>query len=169
METGRLRDVFRALAELVEEGTVGDYALVGAVAAIFYAEAIRTYDLDVAVSLPLAAGPILSLAPLYERLRARGFAADGEHVRIHGVPVQFLSSDPPLWREAVSTARRFDYDGIEVRVAPPEHLVLMALEAPTVRRRERAALLLESGAVDRPALESLAARHGLALPEAWRA
>jgi len=169
METGRLRDVFRVLAELVEEGAVREYALVGAVAAIFYAEAIRTYDLDVAVLLPPPTGPILSLTPLYERLRAKGFAPEGEHVRIHGVPVRFLASDTPLWREAVSDVRRFDYEGVEVRVAPPEHLVLMALEAPTPRRRELAALLVESDTVDRTALASLAARHGLALPEAWRA
>ncbi len=167
MEPSRLRDVFAELQALVAEGAIGDYAVVGAVAAIFYAEAIRTFDLDVAVSLPSGAGPILSLTPLYDRLRARGHVPESEHVRIHGVPVQFLSSDPPLWNEAVASARRFDYQGIEIRVAGPELLVLMALEAPSHRRRERAALLLESGAVDRAALKALAAKHGIALPEGW--
>lgn len=169
METSRLRDVFTVLSELVDEGIVGSYALVGAVAAIFYAEAIRTFDLDVAVSLPVPEEPILSLAPVYVHLRKKGFSPEGEHVRIHGVPVQFLSSTPALWCDAVTQARVFDYEGVEVRVAPPEHLVLMALDAPSLRRRERAALLVESGAVDRETLRTLAARHGIALPEAWRA
>ena len=169
MERGRLSEVFTVLSRLVAERVVEGYALVGAVAAIFYAEAIRTFDLDVAVSLSAPRGAILSLAPLYDWLISAGFAPDREHVRIHGVPVQFLASDPPLWRDAVEQARRFDYDGVEVRVAPPEHLVLMALEAPSLRRRERAALLLESGAVDRRALATLAERFAIALPETWRA
>jgi hypothetical protein len=167
MERGRLSEVFRVLSRLVAERVVEGYALVGAVAAIFYAEAIRTFD--VAVSLPAPRGAILSLAPLYDWLGSSGFPPDREHVRIHGVPVQFLASDPPLWRDAVERARRFDYEGVEVRVAPPEHLVLMALEAPSLRRRERAALLLESGAVDLRELATLAERFAIALPETWRA
>jgi hypothetical protein len=169
METGRLRDVFRTLERLVQERIVSSYALVGAMAAIFYAEAIRTFDLDVAVSLPATPGAILSLAPLYDRLRQDGFEPDREHVRIYGVPVQFLSSDPPLWSDAVASARRFDYEGVSVRVAPPEHLILMALEAPSPRRRERAALLLESGAVDRTRLAELSLRFAIPLPESLRA
>lgn len=167
MERSSLRDVFAVLGRAVDEGIVSNYALVGAVASIFYAEAIRTYDLDVAVTLPRESGLLISLGPLYDWLRAQGFTPEGEHVRMHGVPVQFLSSDPPLWRDAVATARRFDYEGTEVRVAPPEHLVLMALEAPSLRRRERAALLVESGALDRGRLDELAARFGVSLPETW--
>lgn len=165
MEPSRLRDVFALLEQLVRERVVEGYALVGAMAAIFYVEAIRTYDLDVAVTLAPAPGPLLSLGPLYERMSALGFPPEREHVRIHGVPVQFLSSDPPLWRDAVENARRFDYEGIDVAVAPPEHLVLLALEAPSPRRRERAALLVESGAVDRARLQALAERFGRTIPE----
>jgi hypothetical protein len=169
MERNRLGAVFAELGSLVTEGVIGGYAIVGAVGAIFYAEAIRTFDLDVAVSLPEPEGAILSLTPLYDHLRGRGFLPEAEHVRIHGVPVQFLSSEPALWREAVDSARVFDYEGIPVRVAPPEHLVLMALEAPAPRRRERVALLVESGAVDREKLVALAQRHRIPLPEAWNA
>lgn len=167
MERNRLGAVFAEIGWLVTEGVIDGYAIVGAVGAIFYAEAIRTFDLDVAVSLPEPDGAILSLTPLYDFLRSRGFPPEAEHVRIHGVPVQFLSSEPALWRDAVETARIFDYEGIPVPVAPPEHLVLMALQAPSLRRRERAALLIESGAVDREKLVALARRHQIPLPEAW--
>jgi hypothetical protein len=169
MGSRRLAEVFAILARAVGEGLVRDYALVGAVASIFYAETIRTYDLDVAVALPASNRLLVSLEPLYAWLGAQGFVPDREHVVIHGIPVQFLSSDPPLWADAVAEARTFDYDGVGVRVAGPEHLVLMALEAPSMRRRERAALLVESGAVDPERLVPLAARFGIDLPESWRA
>jgi len=167
MAGSRLRDVFTEIERLVVEGTIGGYAIVGAVAAIFYVEAVRTYDLDVAVLLPESGSALVSLSPLYERLRARGFSPEGEHVRVHGVPVQFLAGDPPLWRDAIDSAREFDYEGTRVRVAPPEHLTLMALEAPSPRRRERAAMLVESGAVDFARLRELAVRHRIELPEVW--
>ena len=172
MEPRSLQDVFRILDEMQSEAVVERFAVVGAVATLFYAETIRTYDLDVAVLLPAEpslAGTILTLRPVYDWLRERGFRPEREHVRIHDVPVQFLSGDPPLWRDAVESAREFDYEGVKVPVAPPEHLVLMTLEAPSPRRRERGALLVESGAVDRLQLGRLAARFGFSLPEAWRA
>ena len=167
MEPGRLRDVFVVLNELESSGVVAGWAVVGAVGALFHAEVARTWDLDVAVLLPDPAGPLLSLSPIYDWLVARGFRAEGEHVRIHGVPVQFLSGDPPLWREALEGARRMEYEGVLVPVASAEHLVAMALEAPSLRRRERAGLLLESGAVDAPKLHAIAARHRLRIPEDW--
>jgi hypothetical protein len=164
MDQASLRDVFAVLGRAEAEGIVGRYALVGAVAALFYAEATRTFDLDVAVTLPAPSGALLSLSSLYTWLGERGFLPEGEHVRIHDVPVQFLPGDSPLWAEALREARLFDYEGTAVRVASPEHLIAMICEAPTARRRERAALLLESGAVDRAKLREIVTRHGLALP-----
>ena len=39
---------------------------------------------------PGTAGGLLTLAPLYAALRARGFVEEDECVNIEGVPVQFL-------------------------------------------------------------------------------
>jgi hypothetical protein len=58
-------------------------------------------------------------------------------------------------------ARVHDYDGVPVHVVDPEHLVALALEAGGARRRERAWLLVESGAVDRVRLRDLLARYGI--------
>jgi len=106
VERGSLRSVFGELAELERAGVISGWAVVGAVAALFHAEVTRTYDLDVAVLLPPSPGKLLLLTPLYERLREHGFEAEGEHVRIHGVPVQFISlrlrrdRGPGRWRGA---------------------------------------------------------------------
>lgn len=50
-----------------------------------------------------------------------------------------------------------------VRVVRPEYLVALYLEpgARTLKRRERAAALMESGALDRVALDKLLERFGL--------
>ena len=53
------------------------------------------------------------------------------------------------------------YEGVNIRVLGPEHLVGLAVQAGGARRRERAHLLMESGAVDRTVLRDLLVRHGL--------
>jgi len=42
-----LADVFRAAGELVAEGLIEDWALGGALAAIYYVEPFTTYDADI--------------------------------------------------------------------------------------------------------------------------
>jgi len=55
------------------------------------------------------------------------------------------------------------YEGVPVRVVRPEYLVALYLEpdARTLKRRERAAALMESSALDRAALDALLKRFGL--------
>ena len=84
----RLAEVFGVLESLKSEGTIVDYAIGGAMAVLFYAEPLRTYDLDVFVFLPEQSGGLVSLTPLYQHLAARGFRAEAEHVMIHEVPVR---------------------------------------------------------------------------------
>ena len=155
-----LREVFAVLNRMVEERVIGAYAVVGAMAVLFYAEPARTYDLDVAVALPQAS-PLFSLAPIFEWLGRLGFTIEGEHVSIYGVPVQFLPGDTGLWGEVVREARRLDYEGEPVRVASPEHLVALAKLAPSPKRRERVAMLLESEELDERRLAEILERHGL--------
>ena len=143
-----LKEVFALLNRMVEEKVVDNYAVVGAMAVLFYAEPARTYDLDVAVALPGSSTRL-------------GFTAEAEHVSIHGVPVQFLPGDTGLWGETVKGARLFDYEGETVRVASPEHLIALARLSPTPKRRERMAMLLESTPVDEHHLAEILQRYGL--------
>ena len=72
-----LADVFRELNALKTEGLVREYAIGGATAVLFYAEPARTYDVDVFVSLqPSEGSPLVSLSPIYDWARARGFSLD---------------------------------------------------------------------------------------------
>ena len=139
-----------------------DYAVGGAMAVLFYAEPTRTYDVDVFALLPADASK--SLAPLtevYRWGRHEGFELEGEHLLVHGVPVQILPAHNALMIDAVRNARTHDYEGVPVRVVGPEHLVALALQAGGARRRERAWQLLQAGAVDRQALRSLLKAHAI--------
>ena len=157
-----LADVFRELNTLKADDLVGDYAIGGATAVLFYAEPARTYDIDVFVVLPQTApGSLVSLDPFYEWARERRFPVDAGHILVHGVPVQFLPAHNALAEAAVATARTLDYDGVPVRVIDPEHLVALAFQAGGHKRRERAWQMLEVGAVNRQDLRELLSAHGI--------
>lgn len=101
--------------------------------------------------------------------RARGYDIENEYLRVHGVPVQVLVAGAELEEEAVRHARILDYDGVPVPVAPPEHLVLMYLDAGGAKRRGRAFDLLECGAADALRVSTLAQQFNLyALWQAWQ-
>jgi len=157
-----LGSVFSTINRLQESGLIEAYAIGGATAVLFYAEPTRTYDLDVFVILPAPERHELApLAGVYEWARREQHVADAEHIIINGVPVQFLPAYTALVEESVRHARGLDYEGIPVRVVGPEHLVALAIEAGGARRRERAHLMLESGAVDAAALREILSRHAL--------
>lgn len=156
-------DALRVLNEMKASGVVEDYAVAGAMAMVFWAEPIPTYDLDVLVFLPVSKRTIVSLEPLYAWTKQHGYAAQAEHVVIAGVPVQFLPAHNALAEEAVDRAANLTYEGVEVRVVRPEYLVALYLEpgARTLKRRERAAALMESAGLDRAVLDDLLVRFRL--------
>jgi hypothetical protein len=130
-------------------------------AALFYAEVTRTYDIDVFASFPSQSGPILDMSALYAWARERGFNPDAEHLMIHTVPVQFLPGNDGLEREAVEQARALDYEGVTVRVMRPEHLIALYLRAGGAARRERSALLWRADAVLAAELAAVLERYSL--------
>lgn len=157
-----LGSVFATINRLEESGLIEAYAIGEATAVLFYAEPTRTYDLDVFVLLPASERHDLAPLPaIYEWARREQHVTDAEHIVITGVPVQFLPAYTALVEESIRHARGFEYEGIPVRVVGPEHLVALAVEAGGARRRERAHLLLESGAVSAAALREILTRHAL--------
>ena len=161
-----LADVFRTLNEMKAEGIIGDYAIGGGMAALFYAEVMATYDIDVFAFIPSQTGPIIHLTEIYDWCKQRGFETDREHIVIHTVPVQFLTANEGIEKEAVDQARTVDYQAVPVRVMQPEHLAALSVLAGGSKRRERTGSLLEAGVVDRGTLRDILERHGLAAE--WR-
>jgi hypothetical protein len=152
-----------ALNELKQDRLVEDYAIGGAMAALFWTEAIPTFDLDVLVLFPVNDSLLVSVEPIYVWAEERGYSITAEHIIIGEVPVQFLPAYSALAEEAVREAKTLDYSGLPVRVVRPEHLIGLALEgsAKTLRRRERAAMLKESADLDPTVLEDVLRRYNL--------
>src|SRR5438093_5658477 len=132
-------DALRVLNDMKDSGVVEDYAVAGAMAMVFWAEPIPTYDLDVLVFLPADQATIVSLAPLYDWAAGRGYATQAEHVIIEGVPVQFLPAHNSLAEEAIDRAVTLEYEGVPGRVVSPAYFVGLDLArgAPSQDRRER--------------------------------
>ena len=99
-----MKRTLQVLNELEKEGVFARYAIGGAMGATFYTEPFLTFDLDVFVVLPRTPGGSLTLTPIYEALRARGYREENECVLIEGVPVQFLPAYNLLIEEAFAQA-----------------------------------------------------------------
>ena len=158
-------DALRVLNAMKSEGVIDEYAIAGAMALVFWTQPVSTYDLDVLVFLPSSAGPLVSLDGLYRWAAARGYKTHKEHIIIEGVPTQFLPSPGDLGDAAIETAETLEYDGVPARVALPEYLVALYVqpEARTLKRRERAARLVEWPGLNRGRLDAILKRHGLSL------
>lgn len=156
-----LADVFRTLNDLHEAGLFAEYAVGGGMAVLFYAEPVRTYDVDVFIFLPPQSGFLIDMTPLYRALSERGFFPDAEHILVHGVAVQFLPAYNPLVEEAVANARICDYEGVSVRVIGPEYLIALALQTGGSKRRLRAETMIEQGAADEEKLQAILQAHGI--------
>jgi hypothetical protein len=147
--------VIKVLNYLVNVGLIEDYAIAGAVGALFYAEPIDTSDLDVLVILPTTDSILISLSPIYEALRKRGCREEDEFIIIHGVPVQFLPAYDLLTEEAIQTSLQHECGGEITYVADPEHLIAIAIN--TGRRKDylKIEILLEQASLDLGYLKAL--------------
>jgi hypothetical protein len=158
-----MQAVCDVLEQLVQAGTLKQYAIGGATAAGFHGEPLATRDIDVFVFLNPAAGSLLvTLEPLFADLSALGFNEfDEEGIMIHGFPVQFLSASPGLETEAVESAMCVEWDKHRMRVMRPEHLAAIALTVGRPKDRARLVYLAELPNFDQVLFSDILARHGL--------
>jgi hypothetical protein len=162
-----MKATLETINRMQADGVIGNYAIGGAVGAIFHLETFYTADLDIFVMLPSTLGSsLLSLSPIYEYLTARGCKVDGERIVIGDWPVQFLPPQGTLEQEALAEAVETEYDGIPTSVLSAEHLVAIALKTGRAKDYARIAMFLEQCAVNIEKLNSILSRHEL-LPK-WQ-
>ena len=159
-----MKTALKVLNDLVSEKVIKDYAIGGAMGAMFYMEAITTIDLDVFV-LFNDDHNLLPLQPIYDALKARGYAPD-EHerecVNISGTPVQFLPAYSPLLAEALSNAKPFDYEGIPAKVLQAEYLAAICVQTGRMKDRLRVQMFLSSEGFDKAKFEVILDKFGMA-------
>ncbi len=146
---------------MVKDGVIEQYAIGGAVAAIFYVEPINTNDLDIFFHVMDSSVGLDILAPLYKYLSGLGYKGQGEAIDIEGWPVQFLPIFNPLLEEAVAQAKEIRFQRTKTRVMQAEHLVAIMLQTGRLKDHSRIAQFMEHEVVDDVRLADILARHGL--------
>lgn len=157
-----LADVLRAANELVGAGLIEDYALGGALAAIYYVEPFTTYDADiifVAVETGLTAG----IPAIYAHLEAQGWRVEREHLLVKDFPVQFLAAAGLT--EAVREACAIEYEGVPAKVFRPEHIIAIAASVGRHKDLARIEQMLAQAEIDRALLDEILRRYNLQLPK----
>jgi hypothetical protein len=160
----RSKQTFAVLNEMVADGVIENYAVAGAIGAMFYIEAFATADLDVFVLTP--EDRIIIELPGWEYLKARGYTkVEKEGIVVEGWPVQFLPATTSLEREAYTRAQMLSVEEVPVRVTRPEHLVAIMLKVGRPKDIARITMFLSQEAVEISVLEDVLKRHGLS--EKW--
>ena len=88
-EEKRIKKILEILNEIKANGLVEDYAIAGGIAAMFYTEPVFTYDLDFFILLEpeYMTKRIITIAPISDYLKDRGYDWEGQYIIIEGVPI----------------------------------------------------------------------------------
>ncbi len=157
-----MKGTLEVVNQMQAEGVIGQYAIGGAVGATFYLEPSATLDIDIFVALKNPQGSsLVTLVPIYDYLRSRGYKAEKEYVIIEGWPVQFLPPAGALDKEALEQAVETEVQGVHTRVMTAEHLVAMSLRTARAKDFARILQFVESGVLNANRLDSILKRHGL--------
>ncbi len=171
-----MKDTFRVINRMVENGVIGSYAITGAVAALNYIEPALTDDLDVLISVDApslqSTTGLVTLEPVFRYLRQAGYTEfRKEGVVIEGWAVQFLPVANALDSEGLDQAVDVEIEAgggespIKVRTLRAEHVVANALQVDRPKDRIRISQFLTEDAVDLVALRDVLDRH--AMLAAW--
>jgi hypothetical protein len=158
-----LADVLRAANELVSAGLIEDYALGGALAAIYYVEPFTTYDADIiflAKDKTLSAG----IPAIYAYLQSKGWRVEREHLLVNDFPVQFLAASG-LTEEGVRHAKQIEYEGVPAKVFRPEYIIAIAASVGRHKDLARIEQLMAQARIDKALLDDILLRHNLKMPK----
>lgn len=146
---------------MVKDRVIQQYAIGGAVGALFYIEPINTNDLDIFFHVKDSSSGLDILAPLYKYLSGRGYKGKGEAIEIEGWPVQFLPIFNPLLEEAVGQAKEVRFQRTTTRVMRAEHLVAIMLQTGRLKDHARIAQFIEHDVINQKQLTGILVRHRL--------
>lgn len=144
-----IADVLRVFRDLKRDRVVQDYLIFGSVAAMVHTRPFYTRDVDIGIAVDSDRAFLAVFNRLAELGRVQGHA-----VVIHGTPVELFPVDiSPIIQDALDHALRKRVEGVVVKVAPPEHLLLEALRVD--RTQDKARVLLLNDVVDQGKLHAL--------------
>ena len=157
-----MKKVFQLLNEMVRDGEVLNYAIGGAIGAVFYIEPFATQDIDVFVMMDTEPTGLVAKLPGWNYLKQRGYTQiRGEAIVVEDWPLQFIPVSNPLEEEAYLNAEVLDFEGEPVRVVLAEHLVAIMLRTGRAKDLARAEMFFSQKSVDRDLLLDVIKRHKL--------
>lgn len=157
-----MKKIFQLLNQMVHDGELTNYAVGGAIAAVFYVEPFVTNDVDVFVVMETEQTGLVTTIPGWDYLKERGYTEiRGESIVVEDWPLQFLPVRTPLEEEAYLNADMLDFEGEPVRVVLAEHLVAMMLQNGRLKDLVRVKMFLSLESVNQEILLDIIKRHGL--------
>jgi len=158
-----MEKALRELNRLKRQGIIGDYAIGGGIAVLYYAEPVLTYDLDIFASLPETPGGLVDIPRVYRHLQERGYTVKGRHIDIGGTLVELIPIPlgSTLEKEAIEKALDISYKSVRTSVLGVQHLIAILLKAGRHKDLGHIRTLLDQADVDMKSLEDILERHGL--------
>jgi hypothetical protein len=153
----------QVLNDLKREGLIGDYAIGGAIAAMYYVQPFLTEDLDIFTTLPETPSGIVILRPIYEYLEKRGYKARGTYIDIGDTPMQFISipKDSTLEIEAIKNAKEITFKKVKSKVVRAEYLIAFWLRSYRLKDQAKIEMLLDQTKINVEELENILKRYNL--------
>lgn len=162
-----MKKVFQLLNEMVRDGEIVNYAIGGAIGAVFYVEPFATQDIDVFIMMRTEPTGLVAQIPGWDYLKARGYTEiRGEAIVVEDWPVQFIPVSDALEEEAFLNATTLNFEGEPVRVILAEHLVAIMLRTGRVKDMARTEMFFSQESIDTDIFLDIIRRHGL--EERWR-
>ena len=156
-----MENVLKVINELVKEGLIKDYAIGGGIATVFYIEPILTYVLDI-FYIPIYEEEVLiTLKPIYDFLRKKGYRESKEHVEIEGIPVQFIPVYNELVKDAVKNAVEIKYKDSKTKIVEVEYLIAILLQTNRPKDKERVLRIMDEANVDKKSLKQILKKYAL--------
>lgn len=156
-----MEKVIKIISELKQKEIIGEFAIGGGIATIFYVEPILTYDLDIFFIMPEENKGMVTLSPIYDYLKRKGYSVDKEHIIIEGLPVQFIPVYDELVRKAVENAKEIKYKNTKTKILKVEYLIAIMIQTSRPKDKERIIKIISEAKVNRVLLKEILQRYGL--------
>ena len=86
-----MKKTLAVINEMVKQGIIKNYAIGGAIGAMFYTESFNTKDLDVFVHPQILASGLVHIGDIHNYLKKKGYSMWQQYFMIEGVPVDFVA------------------------------------------------------------------------------
>lgn len=147
--------------QLVQRGIIRSNAIARGLAQFYYIEPSVTYDLDLIVNFGEMESALNPLSGIYRWAEEEKYELIGEHIKIEGIPVQFLPAYNELIEEALLSAEKITLFDVETFILTAEYLMAMLLQTGRSKDMERLNQFLDSAQYSRSKFEEIISKFSL--------